>query len=237
MGKPSTRLPSFCLNRIATRVRVRSPPVDSKPDSTDVETPPPSCNGEEKEKEKEKEVESVGRKVMVVVDWSQEAKTALQWALSHSLQSTDTITLLDIIKPCKNGGEQPRKDGDRDPKEYQLLNAMKSICQAKRPEVHVEISLVEGKERGPTIVEEARKQGATLLVMGQKKRSITWRLLLMWVGNNNLVGGGGGGGGGGVADYCVQNATCMALAVRRKSRRGGGYVITTKRHRDFWLLA
>ncbi|XP_072973881.1 uncharacterized protein [Typha angustifolia] len=138
MGKPSTRLPSFCLNRIATRVRVRSPPVDPKPDSTDVETPPPSCNGEkkeqEKEKEKEKEVESVGRKVMVVVDWSQEAKTALQWALSHSLQSTDTITLIDIIKPCKNGGEQPRKDGDRDPKEYQLLNAMKSICQSKRPE-------------------------------------------------------------------------------------------------------
>jgi len=51
---------------------------------------------------------------------------------------------------------------------------------------------------------------------------------MMWAGNRM---------DGGVVDYCVQNAKCMAVAVRRKSRRGGGYLITTRRHKDFWLLA
>lgn len=91
---------------------------------------------------------------------------------------------------------------------------------------------MEGKEKGPAIVEEARKQGVALLVMGQKKRSTTWRLFMMWAGNRVA-----GGGGGGVVEYCIQNADCMAVAVRRKSKKLGGYLITTKRHKDFWLLA
>jgi hypothetical protein len=49
--------------------------------------------------------------------------------------------------------------------------------------------------------------------------------------------GGAGCTRASAADYCVQHAACMALAVRRKSRRGGGYLITTRRQRDFWLLA
>lgn len=89
------------------------------------------------------------------------------------------------------------------------------------------------KEKGPTIVEEAKKQGVALLVLGQKKRSTTWRLLMMWAGSNRV----GGGGGGGVVEYCIQNANCMAIAVRRKSKKVGGYLITTKRQKDFWLLA
>lgn len=185
----------------------------------------PSANEEESVGGTKKDVE-VGRRIVVVVDSSPEAKTAVQWTLSHSVQSNDTVVLLDIVKPSKHG-DQPQRE--RDPNGSELLHAMKRICQAKRPEVQVEFSLVEGKERGPAIVEEARKQGASLLVMGQKKkRSITWRLLMMWAGNRV---------GSSVADYCVQNAGCMALAVRRKSWRGGGYLITTKRHKDFWLLA
>ncbi|KAM0907116.1 hypothetical protein ACQ4PT_016335 [Festuca glaucescens] len=121
------------------------------------------------------------------------------------------------------------EEGD-DLRGYQPLEAMRSICQAKRPEVRIELSLLEGKERGPTIVEAARKQGVSLLVMGQKKRSMTWRLLSMWMA-------GGKGTGGNTVEYCVQHATCMALGIRRKSRRGGGYLITTRRQRDFWLLA
>lgn len=89
-----------------------------------------------------------------------------------------------------------------------------------------------GKDKGPAIVEAAKKQEAALLVVGQKKRSVTWRLMLMWAGHR-----GAAGGGGGVAEYCVQNATCMAIAVRRKSKKLGGYLITTKRQKDFWLLA
>lgn len=94
--------------------------------------------------------------------------------------------------------------------------------------MQIEVAVVEGKEKGPTIVEEARKQGASMLVLGQKKRSTTWRLLMMWAGSRVT---------GGVVEYCIQNADCMAIAVRRKSKKLGGYLITTKRQKDFWLLA
>lgn len=185
---------------------------------------------EEKEKGKEKEKGSaaaVGRKVMVVADGGgEEARTALQWALSHSVRRSDTVVLLDVVQSTGKNRDDLRG--------YQPLEAMRSICQAKRPEVRVELSLVEGKERGPTIVEAARKQGVSLLVMGQKKRSMTWRLLAMWMAGGK---GAGAGAGGSTVEYCVQHATCMALGIRRKSRRGGGYLITTRRQRDFWLLA
>lgn len=95
-------------------------------------------------------------------------------------------------------------------------------------QVEIEVAVVEGKEKGPTIVEEAKKRGVALLVLGQRKRSMTWRLVMMWAVNRV---------GGGVVEYCIQNADCMAIAVRRKSKKGGGYLITTKRHKDFWLLA
>ncbi|KAK9676048.1 hypothetical protein RND81_11G050200 [Saponaria officinalis] len=113
------------------------------------------------------------------------------------------------------------------PKVYEQLYSMKRNCQSKRPEVKI----IEGKEKGPTIVEEARKQEISLLVLGQKKRSTTWQLLLMWAGNKSGLNGGG------LVEYCIQNATCMALAVRRKSKNVGGYLITAKRQKDFWLLA
>lgn len=91
--------------------------------------------------------------------------------------------------------------------------------------------MAEGKEKGPTIVEEAKKQGVAMLVLGQRKQSVTWRLLMTWAGNR------AGGGGGGVVEYCIQNSSCMAIGVRRKSKKIGGYLISTKRHKDFWLLA
>uniref|UniRef100_A0A803RAC0 UspA domain-containing protein n=2 Tax=Cannabis sativa TaxID=3483 RepID=A0A803RAC0_CANSA len=107
------------------------------------------------------------------------------------------------------------------------------MCQSKKTEVEIDVTVIEGKEKGPMILEEAKKQSVDMLVLGQKKRSTTWRLLMMWSAGNS----GRGGVGGGVVEYCIQNATCMALAVRRKNRRVGGYLITTKRHKDFWLLA
>ncbi|XP_074587755.1 universal stress protein PHOS32-like [Curcuma longa] len=221
-SRTSPRLPGFCFNRIAGRVRVRSPPPgESKP------PPPPTDNAVEPEPEpaeEEAEVAAIGRRrIMIVVDTSPESKTAMLWALSHAVQTSDCVVLVNAVKPSSKHG-----DRSSDSKSHELLHSMKNICQAKKPEVAVEVSVVEATERGAAIVEEARKQGASLLVMGQKRRSFTWRLVMLWAGNKIS---------GSVADYCVQNATCMAVAVRRKSRRGGGYLITTKRHKDFWLLA
>ena len=44
-----------------------------------------------------------GNKVMVVVDSSFEAKGALDWALSHTIQSQDTVALVHVARPLKEG--------------------------------------------------------------------------------------------------------------------------------------
>ncbi|CAA0833048.1 Adenine nucleotide alpha hydrolases-like superfamily protein [Striga hermonthica] len=225
-------MPKFCLNRIRPLVRVRSPPTQSKNEDNS------TTSGDERKTEEFSGVEKGmsgegvdksraigGRKVMVVVDSSMEAKNALQWALSHTLQNHDILVLLHVIRPSKQGDQSTM-----DTKVPEFINTMKTSCQVKRPEVVVEVAVVEGKDRGAAIVEAAGREGAALLVVGQKKRSVTWRLMLMWTG-------AGRGSAGGVAEYCVQNAGCMAIAVRRKSKKLGGYLITTKRQKDFWLLA
>ncbi|XP_042047915.1 uncharacterized protein LOC121793960 [Salvia splendens] len=216
MVKIGTKLPNFCLNRIRPLARVRSPPNNA------------TFADQEKKDTCEKPAAN-GRKIMIVVDPSAVAKNAVQWTLSQAVQNQDLVVLLYVIKPSKQG------DGDvkNDSRIPAFLTSMKSMCQVKRPEVRVEVEVVEGKEKGPAIVEAARRQEAALLVVGQKKRSVTWRLMLTWAGGRVAAAAAGGG----VAEYCVQNASCMALAVRRKSKKVGGYLITTKRQKDFWLLA
>ncbi|KAL5987907.1 hypothetical protein ACLOJK_035666 [Asimina triloba] len=216
MGRASPRLPSFCLNRLVMRVRVRSPPVPAEPkrisNAVKAERVAAfSSNPAKDSDEKMKPVVVIGRRIMIVVDSSQEAKSALQWALSHTVQNQDTMVLLYVTKEVEEEGKK-----GMNARGYELLHSMKNMCQAKKPEVQVEVVLVGGKEKGPTIVEEARRQGISLLVLGQRKRSTTWRLLMTWAGNRMM--------GGGVVEYCISNAECLTLAVRRKSRKlGGGF--------------
>ncbi|XP_054807906.1 universal stress protein PHOS32-like [Prosopis cineraria] len=174
--------------------------------------------------------EDNGNKIMVVVNSTFEAKCALDWALSHAVQSQDTVLLVHVLKPSSSQGTECGKE--LNPKTYQLVLDMKNMCQMKRPGVQVKVVKVEGEEQGRTIVEEAKQQSVSLLVIGQRKRSL-WRGLVrrLWAGNNKRAASNG------VADYCIQNASCMTIAVRRKNRKLGGYLITTKRHKKFWLLA
>lgn len=109
-----------------------------------------------------------------------------------------------------------------------MLKGKLNFCIWVLLQVQVEVAIREGKEKGPIIVEEAKKQRVSLLVLGQRKRSIMWRLMNRWTGKRK---------GGGAVEYCIQNSSCMAIAVRRKGKKLGGYLITTKRHKNFWLLA
>ncbi|XP_071928998.1 uncharacterized protein [Coffea arabica] len=232
MGRIGATVPSFCLNRIRPLVRIRSKNHSHFSKSEEEEEEKNNSGNVEKEKSCVDVVNVkpasviIGRKIMIVVDSSPEAKNAIQWALTHTVQSQDLAILLYVTKPS-NPGEEAIKEVA--PRVSQFLSCMKILCQQKRPEVQIEVAVAEGKEKGPAIVEEAKKQGVALLVLGQKKRSTTWRLLMMWAGNKVAAGG--------VVEYCIQNATCMALAVRKKSKKLGGYLITTKRQKDFWLLA
>ncbi|XP_074557099.1 uncharacterized protein LOC141813098 [Curcuma longa] len=176
-----------------------------------------------------------GRRVVVVVEAEAEAKGTLQWALSHSLQDDDTLVLVAVVRPPSRNYIDHSHQKKRNSR-YQMLYALQSICQARRPEIKVEVLVVEGREQGPAIVEVARKQKASLLVLGQKKRSLAWSCIAVSWSNSASDGIRPSSGGDGLADYCIQNASCMTLAVRRKSKRGG-YLLTTKHHKDFWLLA
>ncbi|CAI9096426.1 OLC1v1032573C1 [Oldenlandia corymbosa var. corymbosa] len=237
MGRIGATIPGFCLNRIRPLVRIRSPIVHFKnhfddDDHHQKEHEKASIKVNVNVDVKEASVSNVvGRKIMVVIDSSAEAKNALHWALTHTVQSHDALILLYVTKVSSNPGNECNKDIN--PRVSQFLSCMKILCQQKRPEVKVEVSVAQGKEKGAAIVEEAKRQGISLLVLGQKKGfNTTWRLVMMWATGNNKITSGGG-----MVEYCIQNATCMAIAVRRKSKKLGGYLITTKRQKDFWLLA
>ncbi|KAK7330267.1 hypothetical protein VNO77_24456 [Canavalia gladiata] len=166
-----------------------------------------------------------GNKIMIVVDSSFEAKGALEWALSHTVQNQDTVVLLHVTRPTREGAECGAKFNV---KAYQLLLDMKSMCEMKKPGVQVNVVMVEREEKGAAIVEEAKLQRVSLLVVGQRKRSMLWCLMRRWVRKGTRTG---------VVQYCIHNSPCMTIAVRRKNKKLGGYLITTKRHKNFWLLA
>lgn len=90
--------------------------------------------------------------------------------------------------------------------------------------------MAEGEEKGPVIVEETKRHRVSLLVLGQRRQPAMWRLLRRWWERKRRRRLG-------TVEYCIQNANCLAVAVRRKGRKLGGYLITTKRHKNFWLLA
>ncbi|KAL4339440.1 hypothetical protein GQ457_08G036700 [Hibiscus cannabinus] len=254
MRRSSSRSPTMSLGQSVARVRVTSPSLRRKSVS--------SCIGNDQEvkflgKKSEDANFTIddeaaeteyggGNKVMVVVDSTLEAKGALDWALSHTIQAEDTIVLLHVTKLRKRGHHlslththahiyEKSSKRKRNPRADDQLNSMKNMCQKRKPGVRIEVTKVEGKEKGALIVEAAKQLKVSLLVLGQRKKSIIWRLMRRLVARRG--GGGGGGGGGGVVDYCIQNASCMTIAVRRKSNQLGGYLITTKRHKKFWLLA
>ncbi|ESQ41729.1 hypothetical protein EUTSA_v10014279mg [Eutrema salsugineum] len=170
-----------------------------------------------------------GNRVMVVVDKALASTGALEWAITHTLQPQDVLFLLYFAKPFR---KSKRKNRKREVKTDELVHTLKKLCQTKRPGIEVEIRRLEGKDKdkGAKIVEEAKKQQVSLLVVGQEKKPPVWRLLKRWAWKRRR-------GHGGVLKYCLENASCMTIAVKPKNRKLGGYLITTKRHKNFWLLA
>lgn len=101
-------------------------------------------------------------------------------------------------------------------------------------QVKVETCAVEAEERAPAVVEAARRHGASLLVLGQRHHQAVARWLqALW--RRRRRGGSSAAAAAGMVEYCIEHAPCVALAVRR--RTSGGYLVSSKHHKDFWLLA
>ncbi|XP_057870313.2 uncharacterized protein LOC131076975 [Cryptomeria japonica] len=173
------------------------------------------------------------RRVMVVIDDSIEAESAMLWALSHAVYHSDTLILLHILPPLQAKGvlfaardpEDPRRLVDM--KACWFANSLKALCKRHRPEVIVESVVIDGRndDIGCLIVSQAQNLQASLLVLGQPKSSFLYRVILRRSSKMGIV------------EYCINNAECMTVAVRKQSGDLGGYLIRTRKFRNFWMLA
>lgn len=104
-----SKITAFCMSPAVARICARSPcqsykktdsffKSDGNSDHSSKSSGDLSFNGDVSKLENDG-----GNRIMVVVNSSFEAKGALQWALSHTVQSQDSIILLHVAKPSKHG--------------------------------------------------------------------------------------------------------------------------------------
>ncbi|KAI5589214.1 hypothetical protein BDE02_05G146800 [Populus trichocarpa] len=160
------------------------------------------------------------KRVVVVVDQTSHSKHAMMWALTHVANKGDLLTLLHIIPPSDIGS------GERTSDAYSpyLASSLGSLCKASRPEVEVEALVIQGPKLG-TVMSQVKKLEASVLVLGQKRPSTLISCLCGTSSSEDFV------------QQCISNAECLTVGVRKQSRGMSGYLITTRRQKDFWLLA
>ncbi|EPS73990.1 hypothetical protein M569_00770 [Genlisea aurea] len=159
------------------------------------------------------------KRVMVVVDHSSHSKQAMMWALTHVTNRGDILTLLQITSqdssPCAD-----------------LASHLAATCRASKPEVEVEAVVVEGPKMD-TVMSQVKKLEVSVLVLGQKKKKacplLLYRLCLSSSGSSRS--------GDGFVDKCINSLDCLTIGVRKQSSGVGGYLISTRWHKNFWLLA
>lgn len=93
----------FWLNKVRAHVRIRSPTTQSNPSTADLKNELSGHRGVENSVDAAASESVNGRKIMIVVESSLEAKNALHWALTHTLQNRDLLFLLYVTKPWKKG--------------------------------------------------------------------------------------------------------------------------------------
>ncbi|CAH8375482.1 unnamed protein product [Eruca vesicaria subsp. sativa] len=116
------------------------------------------------------------RRIVVVVEDKEAARTALQWALHNLLRQGDTIVLLHVISPPPRKKKSAaarllRRHG------YHLALSFREICDAFF-NTNTEIIVREGDEDGRTIAEVVKEIGASTLLVGLHQNSFLYRWAL-----------------------------------------------------------
>lgn len=115
------------------------------------------------------------RKIVVVVEDVEAARTALQWALHNLLRYGDIITLLHVFPSTRSKNKNKlrllRLKG------FQLALSFKDACSSF-PNTKVEIVVSEGDQIGSKIAAVVREIDASMLVIGLHDRSFLYKLAL-----------------------------------------------------------
>ncbi|OVA10296.1 UspA [Macleaya cordata] len=164
------------------------------------------------------------KRVMVVVDQSARARHAVMWALTHVTNKGDLLTLLHIIPPPSHDYTTTSTPNSSSCSPY-LANSLGSLCKACKPEVEVEALVIQGPKIA-TVMSQVKKLEVSVLVLAQKKSSPP--LISCFCGSSR---------GEEFVEYCINNAECLTLGVRKQSKGMGGYLISTRWQKNFWLLA
>ncbi|KAF8723017.1 hypothetical protein HU200_022164 [Digitaria exilis] len=196
------------------------------------------------------------RLVMIVADPGRESTVAMEWALSHAIVEGDNILLLHVNMPLHphhhNGGASgPSRsssggslgspiaafliggggagaDGAAD-----FMEAMRGACRARYPRARVHGERVEpateGREaKAQTILAESQRRGVELLVIGHRRVSSFLGL--------RSTSGSSGRGHDSTAEFLIEHSKCLCVSVQKKGQNAG-YLLNTKTHKNFWLLA
>ncbi|PKA51730.1 hypothetical protein AXF42_Ash003097 [Apostasia shenzhenica] len=163
-------------------------------------------------KVEEGEAVVVKKRLMVVIDQTGRAKQAMMWALTHVANKGDLLTLLHVVpSTAAAAGDVP-----------QLANSLGTLCKACRPEVEVEALVIQGPKLA-TVLSQVRKLEASVLVLGQGKSSSF--PCLFKSSSEEFV------------ENCIKKADCLTVAVKKQSKGVGGYLVSTRWQKNFWLLA
>ncbi|KAF7849200.1 hypothetical protein BT93_L1088 [Corymbia citriodora subsp. variegata] len=135
------------------------------------------------------------RKIVVVVEDAEAARTALGWALRNLLRCGDVITLLHVYSAAAGGSRSRKKLRLLRLRGYQLALSFKDMCSGF-PNTNIEIVVVEGDQDGAKIAAMVREMGASALVVGLHDQSFLYKLAMRH-------------------DDIASNFNCRVLAIRQ----------------------
>ncbi|KAL9269662.1 hypothetical protein AKJ16_DCAP20242 [Drosera capensis] len=163
------------------------------------------------------------KRVMVVVDETMRSRHAMIWALTHVTNKGDFLTLLHVVKDWES--EDDSSGGEAEG--HLLVGNLGDLCRACKPEVEIEALVVQGPKLA-TVLSQVKKLEASVLVLGQKKPTSPLFNCLFGVSNSSEEE---------FVEQCIDGADCLTIGVRKQSKGMGGYLISTRWQKNFWLLA
>ncbi|XP_010479325.1 PREDICTED: uncharacterized protein LOC104758194 [Camelina sativa] len=114
------------------------------------------------------------RRIVVVVEDKEAARTALQWALHNLLRQGDVIVLLHVFSPPPSRKKKFTAARNLRRHGYHLALSFREICDSFF-NTHTEIIVREGDDDGNMIAQVLKEIGASMLLVGLHQNSFLYR--------------------------------------------------------------